>query len=415
MIKQEPELEEMVKTTIQPPRVSKYDGAFIDEYIALSSTADSKDGLKPSLLLVDEPHAHPNKELYQILSDGLAGRREPLEIFMSTAGYNMQGYFYTDVYQYAKKLKNGVLKDETFYYVMFEPDEEDLQDDDFWKKEEVWKKSNPNLGVSPTYSYMESKVLQAEQSEQSLIAFKTKHLNVWCDKADVWIKHSVWTANQTPINEEELAGRECYAGLDLASTTDVTCWLLLFPNDRGGFDILPRFFIPKDQMRERVKRDKVPYFDWVKKGLIKVTDGNVVDYSYIEEQIKKDCEKFIVKTCAYDRWNSSQLITNLTNDAVVDLVPFGQGFASMSTPTKQIEVLSLQGKLNHGNNEVLNWMCSNVVLRHDPSGNIKIDKEKSIEKVDGMVSLAMSIAMMILDTKEQEETSVYNERGMRDL
>jgi phage terminase large subunit-like protein len=188
MIRQEPDLEEMVKTTIQPPRVAKFNGAFVDEYIALSSTADSKDGLKPSMLLVDEPHTYPNKALYQIISDGLAGRREPLEIFMSTAGYNQQGFFYLDVYQYAKKLKSGVLQDETFYYVMFEPDDEDLEKEDFWKDPEVWKKSNPNLGISPTLSYMESKVNIAGNSAESLVSFKTKHLNVWCDKADVGSK-----------------------------------------------------------------------------------------------------------------------------------------------------------------------------------------------------------------------------------
>lgn len=414
MIKQEPELEEMVKTTIQPPRVSKYNGAFIDEYMAVSSTADSKDGLNVSMALVDEPHSYANKALYQIITDGMAGRNNPLQIIMSTAGYNMQGFFYRDIYQYAKKLQSGVLKDDSFYYILFEPDEEDLKDEDFWKKEEVWKKANPNYPISPTASYMKNKVKQAEQSEESRISFLTKHLNVWCDKVDIWIKHSVWTANQTPINEEDLKGRECYGALDLSSTTDLTCWLLLFPKE-NGYDILPRFFIPKDQMRERVRRDKVPYFDWVKKGLIQVTEGNVIDYNFIKEQIKKDCEYFNVKMAAYDRWNSSQLITDLTNDEVVELIPFGQGYASMSTPTKQIEVLALQQKLNHGDNEVMNWNCSNVVLRQDPSGNIKIDKEKSIEKVDGMVALAMALGIAILDTEEKEEPSVYNERGMRDL
>jgi len=415
MIKQNDELEEMVKMTIKPPRVSKYNGAFIDEYEALSSTADSKDGKRPSLILIDEPHAYPNKELYQIISDGMASRSQPLEIFMSTAGYNLQGFFYREIYQYAKKLKQGIITDERFYNVMFEPDDEDLEDDNYWKKESVWHKSNPNLGVSPTFSYMRGKVVLAEQSEEALISFKTKHLNVFCDKATVWIKHSVWTANQTPINEDDFKGRLCYAGLDLSSVIDLSCWCLIFPKDEGGYDILPRFFIPKDQMRERVRRDKVPYFDWVKEGLIIVTEGNVIDYDFIEAQIHKDCEKFNVKMCAYDRWNSSSLVTNLTNDEVVDLIPFGQGFASMSTPTKQIEVLSLQNKLNHGDNQVLNWNISNVVLKRDPADNVKIDKEKSTEKVDGGVALAMAIGIAIKDVEEKEEENVYEGRGMRIL
>lgn len=418
MIKQAPELEAMVKTTIQPPRVSKYNGAFIDEYIALSSTADSKDGLNVSLALIDEPHSYPNKDLYQIVTDGMAGRTQPLQIIMSTAGYNLQGFFYKQIYGYAKKIKQGIIKDETFYQVMFEPDEEDLKDPNFWKKEEVWKKSNPSYPVSPTASYMKAKVLQAEQSEQSLIAFKTKHLNVWCDKIDTWINTQVWNNNQQKIGFnklKQLKNRKCYAGLDLSSCTDITALVLIFDDGNGGFDVIPYFWIPKDNMLERVRRDKVPYFDWVKKGLIKTTEGNVVDYAFIEKSIKRVCNFFNVRMLAYDRWNSSDLIRRLTDDEVVELIQFGQGYASMSAPTKQIEVLALQGKINHASNEVLNWMCSNVVLKKDPSDNWKMDKDKSVEKIDGMVALAQAIGIAIKDIKEKEEINIYQSRGLLDF
>ena len=419
MIKQEEELNDLTHITKKPPRITKMNGAFEDEIEALASDADNQEGKNVSFFTTDEGHTHPNKEIYQIMTDGTAGRDEPLEIHISTAGYNMQGYFYRDIYIYAQKVKKGIIKDEAFYQVMFELDEEDMKDengkdnDDYWKDEKLWEKANPNLGASPTLSYMRNKVILAEQSEESLISFKTKHLNVWCDKVDIWIKHNIWSANQTPINEDDLKGRTCYAGLDLSSVLDLTCWCLIFPKDGGGYDVLPRFFIPKDQMRERVRRDKVAYFDWVKEGLITTTEGNVIDYDFIEDQIKKDCEKFDVKMAAYDRWNSSSLVTNLTNDGVTELIPFGQGFASMSTPTKQIEVLSLQNKINHGDNAVLSWNCSNVVLKRDPADNIKIDKDKSTEKVDGMVALAMALGICILDTKEEEEVNVYENQGMK--
>jgi len=418
MIKQTPELQEMVKTTIQPPRVSKYNGAFIDEYIALSSTADSKDGLNVSLALIDEPHSYANKNLYQIITDGQAGRNNPLEIIMSTAGYNLQGFFYKDIYLYAKKIQQGIIKDESFYSVLFEPSEEDLEDPDFWKNEEVWKKANPGYPLSPTSSYMRNKVLQAEQSEQSRISFLTKHLSVWCDKADVWIKNSVWNNNQQKIGFnklKQLKNRKCYGGLDLSSCTDITALVLIFDDGNSGFDVIPYFWIPKDNMIERVRRDKVPYFDWVKKGLIKTTEGNVVDYAFIEKHIKRLCNFFNVKMIAYDRWNSSDLVRRLTEDEVTEMIQFGQGYASMSAPTKQIEVLALQGKLNHDKNEVLNWMCSNVVLRRDPSDNIKIDKDKSIDKVDGMVAIAMALGIAIKDIEEKEEESIYNTRGLLEL
>lgn len=418
MIKQEPELESMVKTTIQPPRVSKYNGAFIDEYMAVSSTADSKDGLNVSMALVDEPHSYPNKALYQIITDGMAGRTQPLQIIMSTAGYDLQGFFYRDIYLYAKKLQQGIIKDDSFYFVLFEPDEKDLEDPDYWKKEEIWRKANPNYPVSPTASYMKNKVLQAEQSEQSRISFLTKHLNIFCDKVDIWIKNSIWNNNQSKIGFnklKQLKNRRCYGGLDLSSSTDITALVLIFDDGSGGFDVIPYFWIPKDNMFERVRRDKVPYFDWVKKGLIKTTEGNVVDYAYIEKTIKRVCEFFNVRMIAYDRWNSNDLIRRLTDDEVVELIQFGQGFSSMSTPTKQIEVLSLQGKLNHASNEVLNWMCSNVVLKKDPSDNWKIDKEKSSEKVDGMVALAMALGVALKDIEEKPEINIYQERGLIDL
>lgn len=414
MVKQNDELEEMVKMTIKPPRVSKYNGAFIDEYEALSSTADSKDGKRPSLLLIDEPHAYPNKDLYQIISDGMASRKQPLEIFMSTAGYHLQGFFYLEIYLYAKKLKDGIIKDERFYQVMFEPDDEDLEDENYWKNPAIWKKSNPNLGVSPTYSYMEGKVVQAEQSEQSLIAFKTKHLNVFCDKIDIWIKHSVWTSNQSKIGFtklKKLKTRKCYGGLDLSTSIDITSLVLIFEDEGDGYDVIPYFWIPKDNMRERVRRDKVPYFEWYKDKLIKATAGNVVDYDFLERDIKRVCEFFNVQMIGYDPWNSSDLVRRLTDADVVELIKIRQG-TSLTASNKQIEILAMQGKINHGNNEVLNWMCSNVVINLDSNDNYKIDKQRSVEKVDGIVAMSMSLKLAMADIEEKEEENVYEKRGM---
>lgn len=418
MIMQNEELKDMVHSTKQPPRITKNNGAFVDIFEALASDSDNHEGKNVSFFTVDEGHTHPNKDLYQIVSNGTVGRNEPLEIHLSTAGYNQNGYFYRDIYQYAKKIKQGIIKDETFYQIMFELDDEDLIDADFWKNKELWKKANPNLGISPTWSGIEKEYRTALESEQSLIAFKTKHLNVWCDKVTTWINNTIWKSNQQKIGFtklKQLKNRKCYGGLDLSSCTDITALVLIFDDGNGGFDVIPYFWIPKDNMIERVRRDKVPYFDWVKKGLIKTTEGNVVDYAFIEKHIKRVCNFFNVKMIAYDRWNSSDLVRRLTEDEVTEMIQFGQGYASMSAPTKQIEVLALQGKLNHDSNDVLNWMCSNVVLRRDPSDNIKIDKDKSIDKVDGMVALAMALGIAIKDIEEKEEESIYNTRGLLEL
>lgn len=416
MIKQEPDLYAIVKSTVKPPRITKENNVFTDEFQSLTSSADTKDGLRPSFLTVDEGHAHTSKDLYQIMTDGLAGRNEPLEIHLSTAGYNKEGFFYRDIYQYAKKVKQGIIKDDAFYSVMFEPDEEDLKDANYWKNPKIWAKVNPNLGISPTYSYMEGKIATAENSEESLVAFKTKHLNVWCDQATTWISTEKWNNSfKYDIKLSDMKGRECYGGLDLSSTTDITALVYVFPKENDEYDVLCRFWIPLDNMRERERRDKVPYSQWVRDGYITATDGNVIDYAFIEKQIKDDCELFDVKEIAYDRWNSSALITRLEDEGVSQMIPFGQGFASMSTPTKQIETLVLQQKLNHGNNPVLTWMMSNVALRRDPADNFKIDKAKSSEKVDGIVSLAMAIGVKLISKKEDEKTNPYLTRGLRSL
>jgi len=238
MIENQPDLiEEITKITIKPPVVVKKNGAFKDIFTSLAKPqGDAKDGKKVTFFSSDEGHSQPSRDLYQLMTNGLASNDEPLEIHLSTAGYNKNGYFYTTIYQYAKKVKQGIIKDERFYSVMFELEDDEIQElednnPDFWKDPKIWARVNPNLNISPTLNFMYGQIAAAEQSEEALIAFKTKHLNMWMDKAMTWIKHSVWTANQTPINEDNLKGRLCYAGLDLSSVIDLSCWLLIFPKD----------------------------------------------------------------------------------------------------------------------------------------------------------------------------------------
>ena len=407
MLKQEPELFELVHSTVKPPRITKEDGAFFDEFQSLTSSADTKDGLRPSFLTVDEGHAHTSKDLYQIMTDGLAGRNEPLEVHLSTAGKSKQGFFYLDIYQYAKKIQQGIIKDDRFYSVLFEPDEKDLEDPDYWKNPEIWKKCNPNLGNSPTYSYMEGKITQAEHSAVSLISFITKHLNVWADKADVWIDSKLWEDSfKYKIDEKKLKGKACFGGLDLASVTDIAAFILVFPKDNDEYDVLCRFFIPEDNMKQRSKKDKVPYEQWVKEGLITATKGNIIDYGFIEKQIKKDCEYFDVKEIAYDKWNSVQLVTNLDDAGVSNMVAISQGYG-INTGLKEIETATIGKRLNHGNNKVLTWMISNVAIFQNADDKLKIDKNNVIEKIDGVVSLAMALVIkMVSKTVETATPSI---------
>ncbi len=412
--------------TVQPPRITKKEGAYKQTITSLAKPqGDGKDGKKVTFFTSDEGHAQESKALFQLIKNGMASEEEPLEINLSTAGYNKENYFYLDIYLYAKKVQKGTIKDERFYPVMFEIDEDEVKEleennPDYWKQEEYWKKVNPNYGISPTKSFLEGLVSEAEFSESSKNTFKTKHLNIFMDKLDTWIKSRVWESGQSKIGFtklKQLKGRKCYAGLDLASTSDISAFVLIFPEDDGSYTVIPKFYIPKDNMLERSRIDKVPYLEWHKEKLIVATKGtftDIIDYDFIYKDIARYSEFFDLTMVAYDRWNSSDLVQKLTKENVTEMIKFGQGFTSMTAPTKQIEVLAKQNRLNHGNNKVLNWMCQNVSLKFDASDNIKIDKENSIEKVDGMVALAMALGVCILDT-EVEEVNVYEERGIRSL
>jgi len=416
-------MEFIEKVTIKPPLIKKKNDIYPQTMMALSKPvgdSDSKDGKKVTFFTSDEGHSHPSKSLYQLIKNGMASQLEPLEINISTAGKSKTTYFYLDIYLYAKKVKDGTIKDERFYPVIFEIDNvEDLEqnDADFWKKEKYWKLCNPAYPISPTKSFMEGLVSESEHSEESLVTFKIKHLNIWQDKAVTWIKSHIWTANQTKIGFtklKQLKNRKCYGGLDLSTSIDITALVLIFEDIGDGYDIIPMFWIPKDNMIARVKRDKVPYLDWVKDKLIRTTEGNIVDYDFLQRDIERVCSFFNVQMIGYDPWNSSDIVRRLTDKDVVELIKIRQGI-SLTASNKQIEILAIQGKLNHGNNAVLNWMCSNVVIDTDSNDNYKIDKKMSTEKVDGIVAMSMALKLAMLDIEEKEDENVYEGRGMRIL
>lgn len=419
MIENEPDLNNTIdKITVKPPQITKKNGAFKDIFTSLSKPqGDSKDGKKVTFFTSDEGHSQPTKTLYQLMTNGLASCDEPLEIHLSTAGYNKLGYFYLDVYQYAKKVKNGIIKDDRFYSVMFELEDEEIEkleneNPDFWKDPEIWKRVNPNLGISPTMSFMHGQVSAAEQSEESLIAFKTKHLNMWMDKAETWIQSDVWR-NEEEFKLEDFKGCKAYYGLDLSSTTDLTNLTLTFEKDEKLY-IFQKYYIPADNMRQRVKRDRVPYFDWVKEGYITATDGNVIDYDYIYYDILKLNEDYPVDYLGYDRWNANYLVTKLEQNGI-NTVPIGQGFVTLSPASKELEVKAIQKKVIHNNNPVLAWCLSNVVLEKDAADNIKPSKKNSIEKIDGVAGLLNTMALYILNKQEEVEENIYDDRGLIDL
>lgn len=376
----------------------------------LGRDADSMDGLNIHGVIVDELHAHKTRDVWDVLETATGARRQPLMFAITTAGFDRTSVCW-EMHEYTQKLLERLVVDDSFFGIIFAIDEEDD-----WEDERTWVKANPNLGISVKIDDLQRKALKAKEMPSALNSFLRLHLDLWTQAESRWMDAEKWLACGLAVDGEGLRGRTCYGGLDLASTTDIAGYALVFPPATAAdrYQVLWRYFIPEESMRQRSRRDRVPYDAWVRAGYITTTPGNVIDFDFILAALDEDAQRYDIQEIAFDRWGSAQIQTKLTEKGGADwLVQFGQGFASMSPPMKELERLILDAKLAHGNNPVSNWMIGNLVAREDPAANIKPDKEKSIEKIDGIVMLIMALDRA---TRHQPEAqSVYEERGIREL
>lgn len=417
--------EEAVRMRTSSPsissRVQKFQASLIYKdckFVPLSSDEDTLDGLNVHAALVDELHEHKNSALYDVLDSATGSRRQPLMFSITTAGFDRLSVCWSQ-HEYSHKILTHNFADETFFAFVACLDADDEKN---WDDETVWAKANPNLNVSAKIDDLRRKAARAKEQPSYLNNFLRKHLNVWTQQDKRWMPMDKWSLcvgaliGKTDVEKRaeltlRLRGHKAYGGLDLASTTDIAALVLLFPpfEEIKAWTILPYFWIPEEGMRVRSKRDRVKYDLWTKQGFISATAGDVIDYDFIRADINKCAEAFDIQEIAFDRWNSTQLVTQLGNDGLT-MVKFGQGFESMAAPTKQIMKLVLGKELAHADNPVMNWMADNITVRTDPAGNEKIDKEKSREKVDGMVALAMALGRALVDPDLGD--SVYNSRGV---
>jgi phage terminase large subunit-like protein len=273
-----------------------------------------------------------------------------------------------------------------------------IDEGDDWKDESVWPKANPNLNVSVKLEDLQAKCQRATEVPGQQNAFRRLHLNEWTETAERWLDMDVWDENGQPFDPTELEGAACYGGLDLSTTKDISALVLWFPEPKKA---LCYFWVPEDNILDRAERDRVPYDVWRRQEYLEATEGNVVDYDVIRARINELGTLYEIKEIAIDRWNSTQLQVQLQGDGFL-VVPFGQGFASMTAPTKEVERLVLERQLNHGDNPVLRWMASNVSVTQDAAGNLKPDKAKSTERIDGMVSLVMAVGRAMVQPDDEE-------------
>ena len=356
-------------------------------YQVLSAEAYSKHGFNIHGVVFDELHTQPNRKLFDVMTKGSGdARTQPLYFLITTAGTDTNSICY-ETHQKAKDILEGRKIDPTFYPVIYGADE-----NDDWTDPKVWKKANPSLGITVSIDKVQAACESAKQNPGEENAFRQLRLNQWVKQAVRWMPMDKWDACAFPVNEDNLEGRVCYGGLDLSSTTDITAFVLVFPplDEDDKFAILPYFWIPEDTLELRVRRDHVPYDVWERQGFLQTTEGNVVHYGYIEKFIERLGERFNVREIAFDRWGAVQMVQNLEGMGFT-VVPFGQGFKDMSPPTKELMKLTLEKKLAHGGHPVLRWMMDNIYIRNDPAGNIKADKEKSTEKIDGAIATIMGL------------------------
>jgi len=401
MIKLCPALKKRLKIIASQKRVVY--SAMNSFYQVLSSEAYSKHGINPYAVLYDELHV-ADREMFNVMTHGASdARRQPLNFLITTAGNDRHSIGF-EVHQKAVDILEGRKIDPTFYPTIYAADE-----DDDWTSSEVWYKANPSLGITVTEEKMAIACENAKQNPAEENLFRQLRLNQWVKQSVRWMPMNKWDDCAFSVDHEKLRGRVCYGGLDLSSSIDITAFVLVFPPIPGDdkYYVLPYFWIPEENLQTRVRRDHVPYDVWKQQGYLKTTEGNVVHYGFIEAFIEELGAKYKIKEIAFDRWGAVQMVQNLEGMGFT-VVPFGQGYKDMSPPTKELMKLVLEGKIAHGGHPVLRWMMDNIHVKTDPAGNIKPDKEKSTEKIDGAVAMIMALDRAI---RNENKTSVYDERG----
>ncbi len=406
MVSQFPELKRFIK--LNPSQKRMTFTPLNSFYQVLSAEAYTKDGLNAHGVIFDELHAQKDRRLFDVMTSGSGmAREQPLTFIITTAGFDRNSICW-EQHQKADDILRGKIYDPTFYPVIYS-----AADDDDWTDPEVWRRVNPSYGITVSPDAFEAEFENARLNPANENTFRRLNLNQWVKQSTRWMPMELWDNCDFPVDTAFLRGRKCYAGLDLSKTQDLTALVLAFPPDDPGdeedkYCFLPFFWIPEESLRRRVLKDHVPYDQWAAQGLIETTDGAVINYNFVQRKIEELSELYDIEEIAFDRWGAVMLTQNL-RDAGLTVVDFGQGYKSMSPPMEELLRLVMEKRIAHGGNRVLRWNFDNIVVTQDEAGNIKPDKKRATEKIDGAVA-----AIMALDraTVHQEHGSVYDKRGL---
>lgn len=374
-------------------------------YWAISADAVTKHGLNAHGIIFDELHAQAKRDLYDVLHTSRGARRQPLEVLITTAGFDRESICW-EMHTKALNVLNGIDPDPSFLAKIFAIPEKDY---DRWDDPEVWKIANPNLGVSIKMDFLIAECHDAKVRPSYENTFKNLYLNMWTDAQTVFIPLHVYRKTKRKYTEESLHGRQCFGGLDLSTKIDLTSFGLVFPFEKSVYKTLRWLFMPENRVKEKEKKDNVPYSAWIKKGYIITTPGDVIDYDFIIELILQKNSIFQIRELAYDPWNALQTAIHLEGEGV-NMVECRQGFKTLSEATKEYEALIIAQKFLYQGDPVSDWMISNLMVQRDAAGNIKPAKDKSNFRIDGPVSHIMALGRAIANN-EQDFDEHYAESG----
>ncbi len=378
-------------------------------YKALSAASGSKHGFNIQLLVNDELHAHKTAELTEVLMTGTGKRQQPLVVHLTTSDYEREGSICNAKHKYGSQVRdNGGDPDKPGYDPSFLPVIYEASREDDWTDPDVWAKANPNLGVSVPLDYLQRECKRAQEEPEYENTFKRLHLNIKTEQAFRWMPMVKWDACDKPIDLDRLKGQACWAGMDLATISDLAALVLAFPVD-DEFWLLPFFWCPEDTAAIRERKDRQPYVTWSRSGLVELTPGDTIDYRHIRKRINELAKEYKFREIAFDPWNATTLAQQLGDEDGFEMVEFRQGTVSMNEPMKLLMRLVLQKKLRHSAHPVLRWNASNMAAVRDASDNLRPDKKNSADKIDGIVAAIMAVGRAW--RQEGPVESPYDDRG----
>ena len=385
IVKRSPGFSAMLKVRVKEIRYEDQD-SFCKP---LGADSDSLDGLNPSCAVKDEFHAWKDRALNEVIDDAYGAREQPIDFIITTEGTLRDGV-HDDTVAHLDNILRQAVSDESFFGIMWRPDDGDDVFD-----ERVWAKVNPNLGVSKSLEYMRERAARARMMPRELATFRTKQLNQRVNAAVQWIDLQQWDAGKEAIDVTKLRALPCYAGLDLARKNDMSALALVFGTAGGTIDVLFRYWMPEEGLRDRGYRDRAPYVEWAKAGILTVTEGNVTDFRQIEADIAELHAQYDIRSLRYDPMHATDLALRLRDDHGIAVEEFLQTYRNYTPACSELDRLLAGAKIRHGGNPIARWNAKNATQRMGPSGNVMPCKLTSTGRIDGISALCMGIGSLV--------------------